>query len=159
MGKTQDLRIDAPFTDVTIGDPEVADVMPLTNHSLSILGKKISTTRVSVYDEAKHAVGLFDVEVSYDVSRLAAELNHITGGGIRVASVNGRLMLSGIAIDAPTLDKAVVHCAPVCAGSDQRGSGDAAAAGGARSAVRRGLARGGARAGRAVEQLRQEHAG
>jgi pilus assembly protein CpaC len=108
MGKTQDVRIDAPFTDVTIGDPEVADVTPLTDHSLSILGKKIGTTRVSVYDEAKHAVGLFDVEVSYDVSRLAAELNHITGGGIRVASVNGRLMLSGIAIDAPTLDKAVV---------------------------------------------------
>jgi pilus assembly protein CpaC len=64
MGKTQDVRIDAPFTDVTIGDPEVADVTPLTDHSLSILGKKIGTTRVSVYDEAKHAVGLFDVEVS-----------------------------------------------------------------------------------------------
>jgi len=108
MGKTQDVRIDAPFTDVTIGDPEVADVTPLTDHSLSILGKKIGTTRVSVYDEGKHAVGLFDIEVSYDVSRLAVELNHITGGGIRVASVNGRLMLSGVAIDAPTLDKAVV---------------------------------------------------
>ena len=108
MGKTEDVRVDGSFTDVTVGDPEVADVTPLTDHSLSILGKKIGTTRVSVYDESKHPVGLFDVEVSYDVSRLSVELNRITGGGIRVASVNGRIMLAGTALDAPTLDKAVI---------------------------------------------------
>jgi pilus assembly protein CpaC len=108
MGKTQDVRVDGSFTDVTVGDPEVADVTPLTDHSLSILGKKIGTTRVSVYDERKHPVGLFDVEVSYDVSRLSVEINRINGGGIRVASVNGRIMLAGTALDAPTVDKAVI---------------------------------------------------
>ncbi|MFZ2141213.1 MAG: pilus assembly protein N-terminal domain-containing protein, partial [Xanthobacteraceae bacterium] len=106
-GKTQDVRVDAPFTDVTVGDPEIADVTPLTDHSLSILGKKIGTTRVSIYGEGKRTVGIFDVEISYDVPRLAAELNRITGGGLRVSSVNGRIMLSGSAPDAVTLDKAV----------------------------------------------------
>jgi pilus assembly protein CpaC len=106
-GKTQDVRVDAPFTDVTVGDPEIADVTPLTDHSLSIFGKKIGTTRVSVYSEGKRTVGVFDVEVAYDVPRLAAELNRITGGGLRVSSVNGRVMLSGSAPDAVTLDKAV----------------------------------------------------
>jgi len=108
VGKTLDVRVDEPFTDVTVGDPEVADVSPLTDHSLSILGKKIGTTRVSVYDENKRPVGLFDIEVSYDVSRLAVELNRITGGGLRVSSVNGRIMLSGTSPDAQTLDRAVV---------------------------------------------------
>jgi pilus assembly protein CpaC len=107
-GKTQDVRVDAPFTDVMVGDPEVADVSPLTDHSLSILGKKIGMTRVSVYGEGRRTVGIFDVEVSYDVTRLALELNRITGGGLRVSSVNGRIMLSGTAHDAVTLDKAVV---------------------------------------------------
>ncbi len=107
-GKTQDVRVDAPFADVMVGDPEVADVTPLTDHSLSILGKKIGTTRVSVYGEGRRTVGIFDVEVSYDVTRLALELNRITGGGLRVSSVNGRIMLSGTAPDAVTLDKAVV---------------------------------------------------
>ncbi len=106
-GKTQDVRVDAPFTDVTVGDPEIADVTPLTDHSLSVLGKKIGTTRVSIYGEGKRTVGIFDVEISYDVPRLAAELNRITGGGLRVSSVNGRIMLSGSAPDAVTLDKAV----------------------------------------------------
>src|SRR5947208_175280 len=107
-GKTQDVRVDAPFTDVMVGDPEVADVSPLTDHSLSILGKKIGMTRVSVYGEGRRTVGIFDVEVSYDVTRLALELNRITGGGLRVSSVNGRIMLSGTAPDAVTLDRAVV---------------------------------------------------
>jgi pilus assembly protein CpaC len=108
VGKTEDVRIDSVFSEVTVGDADVADVTPLTDHSISILGKKIGTTRVSVYGQGKMAVGIFDVEVTYDVSRLQAELHRITGGGIRVSSVNGRIMLSGSSHDAATLDKAVV---------------------------------------------------
>lgn len=108
VGKTQDVRIDAPFTDVTVGDAEVADVTPLTDRTLSILGRKIGTTRVSVYGDGKKQVGIFDVEVSYDVSRLATVIKQATGSNIKVSSVNGRIMLSGSAHDAVTLDKAVV---------------------------------------------------
>ena len=108
VGKTEDLRIDAPFTDITVGDPEVADVTPLTDRAISILGKKIGTTRVTVYAEGRRHVGIFDIEVSYDVSRLATEIVRVAGGsGIRVSSVNGRIMLSGTAPDAVTLDRAV----------------------------------------------------
>ena len=108
VGKTEDVRVDAPFSDITVGDPEVADVAPLTDHTLSILGKKIGTTRVTVYAEGKRQLGIFDIEVSYDVSRLATEIRAAVGGaGIRVSSVNGRIMLSGSAPDAATLDKAV----------------------------------------------------
>src|SRR5262245_54002124 len=41
VGKSEDIRTDAPFTEVTVGDPDVADVNPLTDRGLSILGKKI----------------------------------------------------------------------------------------------------------------------
>jgi pilus assembly protein CpaC len=108
VGKTEDVRIDAPFAEVNVGDPDVVEVTPLTDHTLSILGKKIGTTRVSIYSEDKRQIGIFDVEVSYDVTRLAAEINRFTRGGIRVSSVNGRLLLSGTSPDGPTLDKAVV---------------------------------------------------
>ena len=88
------MRVDKPFRH-TVGDPEVADVTPLTDHTLSILGRKIGTTRVTVYGEGKKQVGIFDVEVSYDVSRLRPRSGRCTGGGIKVSSVNGRIMLSG----------------------------------------------------------------
>jgi pilus assembly protein CpaC len=107
VGKSEDIHTDQSFGDIMVGDPDVADVNPLTDHALSILGKKIGTTRVTVYGADKKAVGVFDIEVSYDVSQLSSEIGRFTGGGIRVSSVNGRIMLSGTVSDAVTLDKAV----------------------------------------------------
>ncbi len=107
VGKSTDLHTDQSLVDVTVGDPEVANVNPLTDHALSVLGKKIGTTRVTVYGEGKKAVGIFDIEVSYDVSRLATEIARFAGGGIKVSSVNGRILLSGTVADAVTLDKTV----------------------------------------------------
>jgi pilus assembly protein CpaC len=108
IGKSQDVHTDNSFVDVTVGDPDVADVNPLTDHTLSILGKKIGTTRVSVYAEGKKLIGIFDVEVSYDITRLSNELSRrFPGSHLRASSVNGRIMLSGEVSDAATLDKAV----------------------------------------------------
>ena len=107
LGKTEDVRTDSNLTDITVGNPDIADVSPLTDHSLSILGKKIGTTRVTAYDADKKPVGIFDIEVAYDISRLATEISHFTGGGIKVSSINGRILLSGTSPDAATLDKAV----------------------------------------------------
>ena len=108
VGKTEDVRIDSAFTDITIGDSDVADISPLTDRTISILGKKIGTTRVTLYGEGKMQIGLFDIEVTYDVTRLATEIGHFSDGGIKVSSVNGRIMLSGTARDAVTLDRAMV---------------------------------------------------
>jgi len=108
IGKAEDVRTDTSFVDVVVGDPEVADVNPLTDHALSILGKKIGTTRVSVYAEGKKLIGIFDVEVSYDITRLSNELRRrFPGSRIQASSVNGRIMLSGEVADAASLDKAV----------------------------------------------------
>lgn len=76
--------------------------MAMADHALSILGKKIGTTRV--YGQDKKVVGIFDVEVSYDVSRLAVEIARFTA--VKVSSIDGRIMLSGTSPDAVTLDKA-----------------------------------------------------
>ncbi|HEY0223191.1 MAG TPA: type II and III secretion system protein family protein [Pseudolabrys sp.] len=109
IGKSQDVRTASSFVDVTVGDPEVADVNPLTDHSISILAKKIGTTRVSVYAEGKKPIGIFDVEVTYDVTRLSNELRRrFPGSSLQASAVNGRIMLSGEVADAVTLDKAVV---------------------------------------------------
>ena len=108
IGKSQDVRTDSSFVDISVGDPDVADVNPLTDHTLSILGKKIGTTRVQVYSDDKKLVGIFDVEVTYDITRLTNELaRRFPGSRIHASSVNGRIMLSGEVADAVTLDKAV----------------------------------------------------
>jgi pilus assembly protein CpaC len=108
IGKSESVRTAEGFAEVIVADPEVADAIPLTDRSLSILAKKIGTTRVSVYAEGKKLVGVFDIEVSYDTSRLGSEIaQRFPQARIRVSSVNGRIMLSGSAPDAMTLDKAL----------------------------------------------------
>ena len=108
IGKTEDVRTDASFVDLQVGDPEVADVNPLTDKSLSILGRKSGTTRVTAYGENKKLIGVFDVEVSHDTSMLASTLSkRFPYAKLKVTSVNGRIMLSGSSPDAVTLDKAV----------------------------------------------------
>src|SRR4051812_33108356 len=109
IGKSEDVRTDSSFVELTVGDPDVADVNPLTDRSLSILGKKNGTTRVSAYAEGKKLIGVFDVEVVYDTSLLQHEIRRrFPYANLRISAVNGRLMLAGTAPDGPTVDKAVL---------------------------------------------------
>jgi pilus assembly protein CpaC len=96
IGKSENVHTDGSFSDVVVADPETADVVPLTDHSVSILGKKIGATRVSLYGEGKKLVGLVDVEVAYDTVRLSAAIaRQFPHAQIKVSSLNGRLLLSG----------------------------------------------------------------
>jgi pilus assembly protein CpaC len=108
VGKTEDVRTDASFVDLVVGDPEIADVAPLTDKSLSILGRKSGTTRVTAYGEGKKLVGIFDIEVTHDTSLISAAISRrFPHEKIKVSSINGRLMLSGNISDAVTVDKAM----------------------------------------------------
>ncbi len=108
IGKTEDVRTDNSFVELQVGDPEVADVNPLTDRSLSILGRKSGTTRVTAYGEGRKPIGVFDVEVTHDTSMLSATLaKRFPYAKLKVSSVNGRIMLTGTSPDAVTLDKAV----------------------------------------------------
>ena len=108
IGKSEDVRTDTSFVEVTVGDPEVADVNPLTDRALSILGKKNGTTRVSVYAEGKKLIGVFDIEVVYDTSLVQSEINkRFPNAKLKVTAVNGRMMISGTSPDGPTVDRAV----------------------------------------------------
>jgi pilus assembly protein CpaC len=108
VDKSEDVRTDVPLTDIVVGNPEIADVTALTDHTLSILGKKIGTTRVSIYGGDRKLIGVFDVLVSYDTSALAAELaRRFPHNRLRVSSANGRILLSGTVTDGVVLDQAL----------------------------------------------------
>jgi pilus assembly protein CpaC len=108
LAKSQTLQTSRGFVDLVVGDAEIADVMPLTDRTLYVLGKKIGTTNVSVYDAAKALVGVIEIEVAYDGARLAADVERTSPGtGARVSSANGRTILSGTVPDAVTAARTV----------------------------------------------------
>jgi pilus assembly protein CpaC len=107
-GKSHTLQTSRGFVDLIVGDPEIADVMPLTDRTLYVLGRKIGTTNVSVYDAGKSLVGIIEVEVGYDTARLATDMERLApNSGASVSSANGRTVLSGAVPDGVAAAKAV----------------------------------------------------
>src|SRR5262245_59364754 len=50
LNKSRTIYFDRPFATAVVGSPDIADALPVTDRGLHILGKKIGTTSVSVYD-------------------------------------------------------------------------------------------------------------
>lgn len=107
-GKSETMRISTSFADLVVGDPEIADVVPLTDQSFYILGKAVGQTNVTVYDGKKQLLGIVDIEVGHDADKLQDELSkRVPGGSIRASTVNGKIMLTGTVPDAPAVERAV----------------------------------------------------
>src|SRR6202171_2927401 len=106
--KSRTLRIDKPFATAIIAAPEIADILPMSDRSLYVQGKKIGTTNISIFDAGMQVVGVLDVEVTPDTGNLREKIGASTNGGsIRVSSNNGQVVLSGEARDAVAADRAV----------------------------------------------------
>ena len=106
LHKSETVRVDFAFGDALVGDPEIADVVPLTNQSIYILGKKVGITRLSLLDAKKQILGVVDIEVTYDLDILRRSLKGNTNfSKIHVSSVNGKVMLTGVAPDAVVLQQ------------------------------------------------------
>ena len=106
-GKTRTVHSDVSFAQIVVGDPDIANVNPLTNRSFYVLGSKLGTTQIALFDEYKQLVGTVDVEVTLDTDRLATTINEaLPDNNIQVSSANGRVVLSGEAEDAVAAEKA-----------------------------------------------------
>jgi pilus assembly protein CpaC len=108
LNKSRTFRLDKSFTTAVVGSPDIADVIPMTDRSLYVQGKKVGTTNVSVYDQTMMLVGVLDVEIALDERNLQEKIEATTGTrGIRVSSSNGQVVLSGQATDAVAADRAL----------------------------------------------------
>lgn len=106
-GKPKTIKTDAAFYEIVIGDPEIANVNPLTDKSFYVLGNNLGTTGIALFDENKQLVGTVDVEVTLDTEQLANTIRaSVPGANIKVGSANGRVVLSGEAEDAVAAEKA-----------------------------------------------------
>jgi pilus assembly protein CpaC len=108
LNKSKTLTFKSPFNTAVIGAPEIADLLPMTDHTLYVQGKKIGTTNISVFDANKRMVAVVDIEVTLDTGSLNKRIMASTGGrGINVSSTNGQVVLSGEASDAISAARAV----------------------------------------------------
>ena len=106
-GKPKTIRTHNSFYEIVVGDPEIANVQPLTNRSFYVLGINAGTTGIALFNEQKQLIGSVDVEVSVDTTRLKTAIReNVPDAKIRVTTTNGQVVLSGEAPDQVSADRA-----------------------------------------------------
>src|SRR5437763_2209335 len=83
VNKSQVLRADRPYAKALIGNPDIADIVPINDTSVYVLGKKTGTTSLTLYGAHDHLIAVVDVVVGPDISGLKRQLaSMITGDQI-----------------------------------------------------------------------------
>ncbi len=108
LNQSQVLRVDRPFAQALIGNEAIADILPLTNRSLYVLGKGLGTTSLTLYDRNRTLISVVDVVVGPDVVSLRRQLGELLPGEEIGASVsNESIVLTGVVTNAPAVQRAV----------------------------------------------------
>lgn len=106
--KSQVVAADRPIARAMIGNPDIADIVPLTDRSLYILGKTMGTTSLTLYDEGGRVLSVMDVSVGPDVETFRTQASKlIPGSNIDAHISGGSMVLTGLASDAGMVDRAV----------------------------------------------------
>ena len=97
-----------PFTRALVAAVDIADVLPLSDRSIYVQGKKVGTTNISLIDANARLIGVLDLEVVPDTGNLQQKINAGSGSRrIRVSSSGGQIILSGEAVDAVAAERAM----------------------------------------------------
>jgi pilus assembly protein CpaC len=108
VNKSRTFRVDTAFSTIVAGSPDIAEVRSLSDHVIYIQGKQTGTTNVILFDSTMKQIGILDVEVAIDTGNLQQNIQSSTGAhGIRVASTEGQVVLSGTAVDAVAAERAM----------------------------------------------------
>lgn len=118
MGRSETLRVSIPFSEIVVADPDTADVNPLSDRTFYVLGRKLGTTNVTLFDDRKRLVAVIDIEVTHDLSGLRQALKQVVpGASLKVRSINGRVLIEGQVPSAPAAER-VMAIARDFAGDD-----------------------------------------
>jgi pilus assembly protein CpaC len=108
VNKSQVLRADRPYSKALIGNPDIADIVPISPTSVYVLGKKTGTTSLTLYDRSNRLIAVVDVVVGPDVTTLKRQLSElIPADRIAARMSNDSVILEGTVSNALVADQAV----------------------------------------------------
>src|SRR4029077_3260828 len=67
LDKAETIATDREFSDVLVGNAQMADVVALTSRTLYVLGKKVGSTSITLLSPDKRVMGVVNVEVTFDI--------------------------------------------------------------------------------------------
>jgi pilus assembly protein CpaC len=106
--KSQIVTVTGPAKRISVGSPDIADIVVISPSELYVLGKDIGTTNVLLWDSSNHLIGTISVQVQHDLEDLKRKLAEILPGeAIEVRSTQRSIVLTGRVSDSEKMSAAV----------------------------------------------------
>src|SRR5579864_607352 len=106
--KSRVIDIAGPANRISVGSPDIADIVVISPTQLYVLGKDIGTTNVLLWDKGNRLIGTISVEVQHDLEDLKRKLAELLPGeAIEVRSTQRSIVLSGHVSDVEKMNAAI----------------------------------------------------
>jgi pilus assembly protein CpaC len=106
--KSRVLKLPNSVHRVSVGNPDIADIKLLPKNELYILGRKLGSTNIMVWDKNERLTKVMDIEVTHDLNGLKSRLHEfLPTEKLAVQTSQGQLLLSGQASNLQKMNTAV----------------------------------------------------
>ena len=97
-GESQVLQFDTEIDHALVSNPDIADIIPMSDRSLYVLGKANGKTSLTLFDDDRDLLGVFGVNVTYDLGQLRQRIYELAPNSDINIRINGdSIVLSGSA--------------------------------------------------------------
>ncbi len=108
MNRAVVVESDEPFTELSIANPEIANIDTLSDRTIYVLGKTPGRTTLTLLGGDGRLIANVEVQVTPDVAEFKERLRQILPGEqIEVRTANDGIVLSGTVSSASKLDRAL----------------------------------------------------
>ena len=106
--KSEIVRLTIPAARVSVGNPDIADLIILQSTQLYVLGKDLGTTNVLLWDRSDVLIGTVNVEVTHDLQSLKEKLYRLLPQEkIEVYSAQRNIVLAGRVSNITNMNAAI----------------------------------------------------
>ena len=108
MNRAVVVESDTPFAELSIANPQVADISSLSDRSIYVLGKSPGVTTLTLLDQTGQLITNVDVVVAADITEFKERLRQILPGEkIEARTANDGIVLSGTVSSSQKLQRAL----------------------------------------------------
>lgn len=106
--KSRIVQLSANPARISIGNPDIADILILRADQVYVLGKDLGTTNVLLWDSTDRLIGNMNISVVHDLDDLKAKLHQLMPNEtIEVHSAQRSIILSGRVTSSTAVDAAI----------------------------------------------------
>lgn len=123
LDQSRVVQLRTPVARVSVANPEIADIMVLEPDQLYLVGKRLGSTNVVLWDESEELQGSIGLEVTPDLEQLKRRLHQVLPNErVQVRSAHGSIVLSGQVSSAEKAAAAVTVAEGFAKGAGNGGS-------------------------------------